>query len=59
MIAPYSVPYGLRDFCTALRGLTQPFLDVGHEWFPVFRGLGVKVFPTHRGREGQFALLRR
>ena len=58
MIAPYSVPYGLRDFCTALRGLTQPFSDVGHEWFPVFRNLGVEVFPTHRGREGQYALLR-
>jgi dTDP-4-amino-4,6-dideoxygalactose transaminase len=58
MIAPYSVPYGLRDFCTALRGLTEPFPDVGHEWFPVFQGLGVEVFPTHRGREGQYALLR-
>ena len=58
MIAPYSVPYGLRDFCTALQGLTEPSLDVGHEWFPVFRGLGVEVFPTHRGREGQYALLR-
>jgi perosamine synthetase len=58
LIAPYSIPYGLRDFCTALRGLTEPSLDVGHEWFPVFWGLGVEVFPTHRGREGQYALLR-
>jgi len=58
MISAYSAPYGMRDFCNALRGLVRPFPDVGHEWFPVFRDQGVEVFPTHRGREGQYGLLR-
>jgi dTDP-4-amino-4,6-dideoxygalactose transaminase len=58
MIAPYRVPYGLKEFWTALRGLARPFPAVGHAWFPPFRDLGVDAFPTNQGREGQYALLR-
>jgi perosamine synthetase len=58
MISTYLAPYGLKDFSAALRALARPFPDVGHDWFPVYRGHGVEVFPTHRGREGQYALLR-
>src|SRR5258706_15211109 len=58
MISAYVAPYGFRDFSAALRGLARPFPDVGRDWFPVFRGHGVEVFPTHRGREAQYALLR-
>ncbi len=58
MIAPYHFPYGLTDLWAALRGLTRPFPDLGHDWFPEFQNLGVDVFPVHRGREGQYALLR-
>jgi dTDP-4-amino-4,6-dideoxygalactose transaminase len=41
-----------------MRGLAQPFPDVGRHWLPAFRDAGVEAFPTYRGREGQFALLR-
>lgn len=58
MIAPYLVPYGLKEFWTALQGLARPFPDVGRDWLPAFRGLDVDAFPTYRGREGQYALLR-
>src|SRR6267143_3883880 len=58
MIAPYHVPYGLREFSTALRGLTKPFPDIGRAWLPVFRGQGADAFPTNQGREAQYALLR-
>ena len=58
MIAPYHFPYGLTDLWAALRGLTRPFPDLRHDWFPVFQDLAVDVFPVHRGREGQYALLR-
>ncbi len=58
MIAPYQVPYGGKEFWTALRGLAQPFPDMGRAWFPVFQNLGVDVFPTQQGREAEYALLR-
>jgi dTDP-4-amino-4,6-dideoxygalactose transaminase len=58
MIAPYYVPYGWQEFWTALHGLARPFPDVGRDWLPAFRGAGVDAFPTYRGREGQYALLR-
>jgi perosamine synthetase len=58
MIAPYQVPYGLKEFSTALRGLTKPFPDIGRAWLPVFHGQGVDAFPTNQGREAEFALLR-
>jgi perosamine synthetase len=58
MIAPYRVPYGPRELWTALRGLARPRPDVGRHWFPLFRGVDVEAFPTCRGREGQYALLR-
>jgi perosamine synthetase len=58
MIAPYQVPYGLQEFWTALQGLARPFPDVGRDWIPAFRGGDVDAFPTFRGREGQYALLR-
>ena len=58
MIAPYRVPYGPKEFRAALRALMRPFPDVGRDWLPPFRGVGVEAFPTRRGREGQYALLR-
>lgn len=58
MIAPYQTPYGLREFRLALRGLSRPFPNVDPDWFPAFRGQGVHVLPTNRGREGHYALLR-
>src|SRR5687767_2644017 len=58
MIAPYQVPYGLNKFWISLRGLARPFPDIGRDWVPAFRGAGVDVFPTYRGREGEYALLR-
>jgi len=58
MIAPYEVPYGWREFRTALGGLARPFPDVGHAWFPAFQGEGVEVHPTRQGREAEYALLR-
>jgi perosamine synthetase len=58
MIAPYQVPYGPREFWTALCGSFRPFPDAGRDWLPVFRGVDVDAFPTYRGREGQYALLR-
>lgn len=58
MIAPYQMPYGLREVWTALKGLSRPFPDVGCDWLPSFRAAAVDAFPTYRGREGQYALLR-
>ena len=58
MITPYHVPYGWKEVRTALRGLSQPFPDLGRAWFPPFQSLGVDVFPTRQGREAQYALLR-
>jgi perosamine synthetase len=58
MIAPYQVPYGPKEFWAALQGLSRPFPDVGRDWIPAFRGEDVEAFPTFRGREGQYALLR-
>lgn len=58
MIAPYPASYGVREFLAALRAVRRPFPDVGHTWLPAFEGADVDVFPTHRGREGQYALLR-
>src|SRR5438093_13646005 len=58
MIAPYHVPYGWKEVRTALRGLLQPFPDLGHAWFPLFQSLGIDVFPTRQGREAEYALLR-
>ena len=58
MIAPYQVPYGWKDFRTALRGLSRPFTDLGRSWFSPFEGLDVDVFPTSQGREAEYALLR-
>jgi dTDP-4-amino-4,6-dideoxygalactose transaminase len=58
MIAPYQVPYAVKEFRAALRALARPFPDVGRDWFPAFRDAGVDAFPTYRGREGQYALLR-
>jgi len=58
MIAPYHVPYGLKEFWLALQGLARRFPEVGHTWFPPFQGLGVDAFPTRLGREAEYALLR-
>ncbi len=58
MIAPWQVPYGWKEFWTAIWGTARPLPDGGQLWFPVFQGSGVYVFPTHRGREGEYALLR-
>jgi dTDP-4-amino-4,6-dideoxygalactose transaminase len=58
MIPPYQTPYGLREFRASLCGLTRPFPDVGRRWMPALHSADVEVFPTYRGREGQYALLR-
>ncbi len=58
MIAPYQVPYGLKEFRLALQGLARPFPEVGRDWLPAFRHTDVDAFRTYRGREGQYALLR-
>ena len=58
MIPPYQTPYGWREFRASLGGLTRPFPDVGRRWLPPLRSADVDVFPTYRGREGQYALLR-
>jgi dTDP-4-amino-4,6-dideoxygalactose transaminase len=58
MIAPYQVPYGMKEFRTALHGLAGRFPNVGRDWFAPFRGFGVDAFPTRQGREAEYALLR-
>jgi perosamine synthetase len=58
MIAPYHFPYAPTDLWAALCGLRRPFPEVGTDWFRAFKGLDMEVFPTNRGREGQYALLR-
>jgi dTDP-4-amino-4,6-dideoxygalactose transaminase len=50
--------YRLKEFWAAVRGAARPFPEVGRHWLPAFRGMDVEVFPTYRGREAQYALLR-
>ena len=58
MIAPYDVRYGLKEFWAALHGLARPLPSIASDWLPFFRRQGLEVFPTHRGREAEYALLR-
>jgi dTDP-4-amino-4,6-dideoxygalactose transaminase len=38
--------------------LERKLPDLAPDWLPSFAGLDVEIFPTHRGREAQYALLR-